>query len=226
MLDEQKNDSMSSAVQERLDDLFEETNTPKLIKEVEGNLRQNPLEKLKSLVLSIDWEITEEVLSDFLIQIDNLGILYKNDQIIRKFLKMLKVLGKYTRVHHSDAHPNAFKLLNSVFGGFEKIVTTQDMTDLDKQKLLNTELAKYKKLQRLISESREIKETEEQKEVSIIQNSKLLNDNWNINSAKNLEQKMILISGKKLNEAINEIKNYFHSEIKELKKMIILYHKK
>ena len=94
MLDEQKNDSMSSAVQERLDDLFEETNTPKLIKEVEGNLRQNPLEKLKSLVLSIDWEITEEVLSDFLIQIDNLGILYKNDQIIRKFLKMLKYLNE------------------------------------------------------------------------------------------------------------------------------------
>jgi hypothetical protein len=97
---------------------------------------------------------------------------------------------------------------------------------LDKQKLLNTELAKYKKLQRLIFESRGIKETEEQKEVSIIQNSKLLNDNWNINSAKNLEQKMILISGKKLNEAINEIKNYFHSEIKDLKKMIILYQKK
>ena len=135
MPEEQKNDSISFAVQERLDDLFEENDTSASVKETDGDLTHYPLAELKSLVMSIDWEITEEVLSDFLIQIDNLGILYKDDQIIMKFFKMLKALGKYIKARHGEAHPNTFSLLNSVFCGLEKIVT-QDISNLDKQKWL------------------------------------------------------------------------------------------
>jgi hypothetical protein len=175
-------------------------------------------------VLSIDWEITEEVLSDFLIQIDNLGILYKDDQIIMKFLKMLRALGKYIKARQGEAHPNAFSLLDSVFLGLEKIVT-QDMLDLDKQKLFTAELGKYKELQGLISKSKRMKEKEAQYKASIIQNPKLLKNNWNINSARNLDQEMLSISSKQLNDAINEIKNYVHSEIENLKVMLDSYQK-
>ena len=220
MLDEQKNDSISFAVQERLDDLFEENDTSASVKETDGELMHYPLAELKSLVLSIDWEITEEVLSDFLIQIDNLGILYKDDQIITKFLKMLKALGKYIRAHQSQAHPNAFGLLDSVFCGLEKIVT-QDMSNLDRQKLFKAELGKYKELQGLISESKRIKEKDAQNKSLLIQNPELLKNNWNINSARNLDQEMLSISSKQLNDAINEIKNFVHSEIENLKVMLV-----
>ena len=224
MLDEQKNDSICAAVQGRLDALFEENVTPAVVKETEGDLRHYPLGELKSLVLSIDWEITEEVLSDFIIQIDNLGILYKDDQIIMKFLKMLRALGKYIRTRQSEAHPNAFSLLDSVFCGLEKIVT-QDMLDLDKQKLFTDELDRYKELQGLISESKRIKEKEAQYKASLIQDPKLLKNNWNINSARNLDQEMLSISRKQLNDAIDEIKNYVHSEIENLKVMLVSYQK-
>ena len=224
MLDEQKNDSISFAVQERLDDLFEENDTSESVKESADNLKHYPLAELKSLVLSIDWEITEEVLSDFLIQIDNLGILYKNDQIIMKFLKMLRALGKHIRAHQSEAHPNAFSLLDSVFCGLEKIVT-QDMSNLDRQKLFKAELGKYKELQGLISESKRIKEKEAQYKASMIHNPKQLSNNWNINSARNLDQEILSISSKQLNDAINEIKNFVHSEIENLKVMLDSYQK-
>ena len=224
MLDAQKNDSISFAVQERLDDLFEENDTSASVKETDEDLTHYPLAELKSLVLSIDWEITEEVLSDFLIQIDNLGILYKDDQIIMKFLKMLRALGKYIRAHQSQAHPNAFGLLDSVFCGLEKIVT-QDISNLDKQKLFKAELGKYKELQGLISESKRIKEKDAQKKFSMIQSPKQLNNNWNINSARNLDQEMLSISSKQLNDAINEIKIVIHSEIDKLKVMLDSYQK-
>jgi hypothetical protein len=225
MLYEQNIDTINSAVQARLDDLFEETNTPATVKEPEGNLTNYPLAELKSLVLSIDWEITEELLSDFLLQIDNLGILYKNDQIIMKFFKMLKALGKYIRARQSEAHPQAFNLLNSVFCGLEKMVTAQEMPDLDKQKLLSVELVKYKELQELISDSNRIKDKEAQKKASIIQNPKQLKNDWNIKSAKNFDQEMVLISSKQLNDAIEEIKNFVGSEINSLKEMLVSYQK-
>ena len=224
MLDEQKNESISFAVQERLDDLFEENDTSASVKETDEDLTHYPLAELKSLVLSIDWEITEEVLSDFLIQIDNLGILYKNDQIIMKLLKMLRALGKYIRAHQSQAHPNAFSLLDSVFCGLEKIVT-QDISNLDKQKFFKAELGKYKELQGLIYESKRIQEEEAKNKSSIIQNQKLSKNNWNINSARNLDQEMLSISSKQLNDAINEIKIVIHSEIDKLKVMLDSYQK-
>ena len=225
MLDEQKNDSISFAVQERLDDLFEENDTPASVKETDGDLTHYPLTELKSLVMSIDWEITEEVLSDFLIQIDNLGILYKDDQIIMKFFKMLKALGKYIKARKSDAHPNAFNLLESVFSGLEKMVKAQDMPDLDRQKMLTTELVKYRELQEIVSDSKRIKDKETQKTVSIIQNQKQLNNNWNMNSVKDFDQEMVLISSKQLNDAIAEIKKFVGSEINSLKEMLILNQK-
>ena len=220
MLYEQKNDNISFAVQERLDDLFEESDTSASVKEADGDLTHYPLAELKSLVLSIDWEITEEVLSDFLIQIDNLGILYKDDQIIMKFFKMLKALGKYIKARQSDAHPKAFNLLESVFSGLEKIVT-QDISNLDKQKLFKAELGKYKELQGLIYEAKRIKEEEAQNKSSIIQNQKLSKNNWNINSARNLDQEMLSISSKQLNDAIDEIKKFVCSEINSLKEMLV-----
>ena len=224
MLDEQKNDRISFEVQERLNDLFEESDTSASVKEADGDLTHYPLAELKSLVLSIDWEITEEVLSDFLIQIDNLGILYKNDQIIMKFLKMLRALGKYIRAHQSQAHPNAFSLLDSVFCGLEKVVT-KDMLDLDKQKLITAKLRKYKELQGQISQSKRIKEKEAQYKASMIHNPKQISNNWNINSARNLDQEMLSISSKQLNDAINEIKIVIHSEIDKLKVMLDSYQK-
>jgi hypothetical protein len=106
----------------------------------------------------------------------------------------------------------------------EKIVT-QDMSNLEKQKLFTTELGKYKELNGLISESKRIKEKEAQNKSSLIQNPKLLNNNWNINSARNLDQEMLSISSKQLNDAINEIKNYVRSEINNLKEILLSYQK-
>jgi len=197
MLDEQKNDTISSAIQARLDDLFEETNPPAAIPDPEGNATYYPLSELKSLVLSIDWEITEEVLSDFLIQTDNLGILYKNDKVILKFLQILKALGKYIKARQSQAHPNAFKLLDSVFCGLEKIVITKNMSDLDKER---------------------------QKEVSIFREPKLRQNNLIANTAESLDQKMVILSDKQLEDAINDIKHFIHSEIQGLTEKLVSNH--
>jgi len=224
MLDEQKNDTISSAIQARLDDLFEETNPPAAIPDPEGNATYYPLSELKSLVLSIDWEITEEVLSDFLIQTDNLGILYKNDKVILKFLQILKALGKYIKARQSQAHPNAFKLLDSVFCGLEKIVITKNMSDLDKEKLFQGELTKYEELRKLISESKSIKDKERQKEVSIFREPKLRQNNLIANTAESLDQKMVILSDKQLEDAINDIKHFIHSEIQGLTEKLVSNH--
>ena len=69
----------------------------------------NPLAELKSMVFSIDWEITDEVLSAFLSQIAKLKNTYKNEKIILMFLQLLGSLGEYIKTNRGNAHPKTLK---------------------------------------------------------------------------------------------------------------------
>ena len=96
------------------------------------------------------------------------------------------------------------------------------MPDLDKQKLLQGELNKYKELRKLISESKSIKDKERQKEVSILGEQKIAQNNKIANTAESLDQKMIVLSDKQLKDAINDIKHFIHIEIQGLKEKLDL----
>ncbi|MCK5417218.1 MAG: hypothetical protein KAI93_01905 [Desulfobacterales bacterium] len=116
-----------------------------------------PLAELKHLVLSIDWEITEEVLVDFLSQIDSLKATYKNEKIIFTFLQLLGSLGVYIKTNRGNAHPKTFKILNSVFSRLEEVVLSEDMAEPEKKKLLGTEMNKYKQLRNQVSKKKAAK---------------------------------------------------------------------
>jgi hypothetical protein len=113
-----------------------------------------PLAELKNMVLSIDWEITDEVLSGFLSQIDSLKNVYKNEKIILMFLQLLGSLGEYIRTNRGKAHPKTFKILNSVFSRLEDVVLTEDMAELEKKKLLKAEMNKYKQLRKQVAQKK------------------------------------------------------------------------
>jgi pilus assembly protein FimV len=103
------------------------------------------------LVLSIDWEITDEVLINFLSQIKELKTTYKDDKIILTFLQILGSLGEYIKTNRGKAHPKTFKILNSVFSQFDDVILAKDMQESEKKRVLRTEMAKYKELRTQIS---------------------------------------------------------------------------
>jgi len=113
-----------------------------------------PLAELKNLVLSIDWEITEEALTGLLSQIDSLKVTYKNEKIILMFLQLLGSLGVYIKTNRGNAHPKTFKILNSAFSRLEEVVLSEDMAESEKKKLLRTEMDKYKQLRNQVSKKK------------------------------------------------------------------------
>ena len=116
-----------------------------------------PLAELKNLVLSIDWEITEEALAGFLSQIDDLKVTYKNQKVILTFLQLLGSLGVYIKTNRGNAHPKTFKILSSVFSSLEAVVLSDDMTESEKKKLLETEMNKYRQLRNQVSKKKAAK---------------------------------------------------------------------
>ena len=62
-------DKLNPELENRLDDLFDENNTLLPDNEDRDASEYYPLSELKNLILSIDWEITDEVLGKLLQQI-------------------------------------------------------------------------------------------------------------------------------------------------------------
>ncbi len=123
----------------------------------DGSLRilpsDSPFTNLDAIVLSIEWEITDETMDTFLTEISRLKKYFKNDKIIYSLLQLHGTAGKYIRVKKVKAHPDSLRLLHSVHDGLVTIVAKPDITEADKRKILSNKIKQFKDLKNQIIES-------------------------------------------------------------------------
>lgn len=115
------------------------------------NAVDSPIKELKAIILSLDWEITDEIADNFISEVDRLQDVWKADKSVISFLQILRALGKYLRTHKADAHPESIKLLYSVYNNFEKIVLTNEITEDQEKFILKEELEKFHQLKEKIA---------------------------------------------------------------------------
>jgi len=137
-------DNFRSQVEDRLDHLFQEDSPEETEEHV--RLREHPLKGLKAILLSIDWEITDSTMDSLLNEIKNVEYIYSEDKIILTFLQLLGSIGRYLKVNKARAHPNATRVINSVYEALEKAALTEEMPRAEKEKMLLEEVANFKKL--------------------------------------------------------------------------------
>jgi hypothetical protein len=199
-------------VQGRLDDLFKSNEKTFVDRGIELYPDDYPLIELKSLVLSLDWEITDEIITDFMMHTDNLIEFYRNDKVILKFLHILRALGKYIDANRSKAHPDCFKILNSVFFALDDVILTKDISRSETEKLLKIEIENYKKLRKLVS-NRKLTKSREKEQYSLTKNvPKIVKDDKIDCFQVKSESRMLIVSQKQLNDLKNDIKQFIHSE--------------
>ena len=140
-MEESSKKNMVNDIENRLDDFFDDSETaPTTAKPAVS------LEKLKSVVLSIDWEITEACLTDLINETDALLPTFQEDRIPHALLRMLRAVGRYVRRHKAQAHPDAIKRIMSVFSSLEKLVGDPQIDDALKKEIVAKEIAAFKKL--------------------------------------------------------------------------------
>jgi len=129
-----------------LEEDSEDAQAPLALEKDSGDVEESPLKELKSIVLSIDWEITDEIMTKFLRQVNALKNAYANDKIIVMFLQLLGSVGKYIKAKKANTDPDIVKLLNTAYAGLEKVILTIDISEAQRKKILLIELSKFKKL--------------------------------------------------------------------------------
>jgi hypothetical protein len=121
----------------------------------------HPLDDLKSTVLSIDWEITDEVMGRFVDQVEDLKREFADNKIYLLFLQLLGSVGVYIKTKRGKADPDAFKVLGSAFKAFDDVVSSNTMPDPEKKKRLAVELDKFKELKKKIAAKKAAKKKTE-----------------------------------------------------------------
>jgi hypothetical protein len=144
LVQQRDEDNFRSQVEDRLDHLFQE-DSPEAAEEHVG-LGEHPLKGLKAVLLSIDWEITDSTMDSLLNEIKNVEYVYSEDKIILTFLQLLGSIGRYVKANKGRAHPEATRVINSVYEALEKAALTEGLSRQVKEKMLLAEVAKFKKL--------------------------------------------------------------------------------
>jgi len=113
----------------------------------------SPLTRLKSIILSLDWEINDEILQELDDELDNLQPMWQGDKVAEVYLQGLSKIGNYIRTKGAYAHPNSIKLLLTFFYNFEKIISSEHITGEEITQLLKADVRKFKILQYQINQS-------------------------------------------------------------------------
>ncbi len=148
-MNEKANDTFAFDLENRLDDFFSDSlPAPEAApaNEQEPERADIPLKDLKSSILSMDWEITDDGLGSFLEQIEGLKEHFIDNKICQKYLKILHSLGKYLRSRKSKAHPETTKRIMAVYSALEETVTSDELSQDDKEKMLREEIVQFQQL--------------------------------------------------------------------------------
>jgi len=113
----------------------------------------SPLTRLKSIILSLDWEINDDILQELDDELNNLQSMWQGDKVAEVYLQGLSKIGNYIRTKGAYAHPNSIKLLLTFFYNFEKIISSENITGEEITQLLKADVRKFKILQYQINQS-------------------------------------------------------------------------
>jgi hypothetical protein len=149
--------SLTEELEERLDIFFGEDDNDGDIAPVPP---KSPLETLRSVILSLEWEITDRDLDKFLDELETLKGHKTENSIEYLFLKLLDSIARYIKVRKANAHPNTITLLNNAFQNYASAVETQDIGENEKKTLLLTTINEFKEVKATIAKEKIAKSLE------------------------------------------------------------------
>ncbi len=191
-------------------------------KDSEEDIRKSrPLSVLKSIVLSMDWEITDNILNELLQELERLKVVLSQDVIAVKCLQLLEALGKYIQKKKARTHPDSVKLLQAIYRDLEIMLLSGGISSAAKRTILADEFAQFKELKaKLVESSREASSR------SIPYRSRFAPEgNQKPESVKSdaVTDDEHLKSHEVFRCTLNEIKKTLHSEFSALRAEIMLW---
>lgn len=105
--------------------------------------KEFPLDNLNAVLLSLDWEINDELIESYVLEITRLQQEYQDQKYCVYFFKILENLAMYIKKNLGGAHPESVSMMQSIHQSLESIFLNFDIDDAQKKKIFLKEYNKY-----------------------------------------------------------------------------------
>ena len=211
-------DGLASQVEKRLDKIFElPAGRSKKQAQPDNNLILPRLDKLNKILLAIEFRDTDELLVNYLKQLEYLKRIFKHDKYLFTLLKLQHNLGIYIKTYKKNSHPFAFKMLRTGFNSICDIFYAKNMKRIERLKIINKEIDQYNRFHRFVKNRSVAKKRKQVKNLSRREKNIFGN-------LKNTDQKRdqiireSLIVGFFIKKATSDIKSYIRAELNKLRR--------
>jgi len=109
-----------------------------------GSVPYSPLNDIKGIIQSLEWEVSRATLDRLDVEIKKLNALNEGNSNILGFLQILRFLGRYISVKGPDFNHAALALLLSVYDNLEDVILSEDMTAENKHTIILEDIRKYR----------------------------------------------------------------------------------
>ena len=109
-----------------------------------SSVLHSPLKDMKSIILSIEWEINDTILEQLDDEINKLYLMYTGDRIIQGFLRILRFLGRYVRVRGVHSNQDSINLLLFIYDHLENVMVSEGMTEAKKHITIIDSIKRYR----------------------------------------------------------------------------------
>ncbi|MBI9075901.1 MAG: hypothetical protein JEZ02_10850 [Desulfatibacillum sp.] len=112
------------------------------------------IKELKALILSLDWEISDEIMDKLKSEVERLKSKWEDDPVVKTFLSLLDNLRKYISKRKADAHPDSVGLLQNAYKNLEKVLSMPNLDQESRKQIVMEDVARFKKLREEIAASK------------------------------------------------------------------------
>jgi len=209
--------NLTVAVEKRLDEIFAEDMKSKNLQKAKIKIVKPPsLANLRKIIMSLEWEVTDDHLKDLMQELNRLQKAYNNDHLLQKILKLLVHLGRYIKVYKSDTHPYIFKMLFQAYNGLTKIASGK-CSNHQKAQIVNEEIKRYLSLKSYLERKNKNIYRRTVNKVNTLEKNRLSPIDSFSKQRAYPPKDTGKIQYRNLNNDLRELKKFIHLEIKKLR---------
>ena len=205
-------------VEKRFDEIFsDETKISKDAKKAHKMMCINPLYNLKKILLSMEWEITDDILSKYLNELIQLHRLFQDNNFLRSLLQLQYIYGRFIKTYPDKIPLKTHSIIYTLYGCMKNILGNKKLSDFEKKEIVKKEIRRYKSFRKYLTTSKNnISHDKCYKE-----SAKTRLESSHNKDSKNVIKKIIdqdeLSNRHYMDNAIWEMKKFIKTEIKKLK---------
>lgn len=109
------------------------------------------MEELKSIILSVDWEISDDTLERFDQMTTSLMTRLRFHKVFYPLLKIINSMGRYIASKKEGAHKDSISFLQTLFEHFEQVTLNTYMPFSEKKQLVEADIAAFTAFKKKIS---------------------------------------------------------------------------